>query len=201
MTHKLTVFEPGLSDTPGWAKLSPTRREWLQEKTSNIKKLGAMEGLAAASGAVELYDVKQGLHGEAMNLTDYIRTVFGASERTGWRKLDQVEQLISEGWTFIENKVRTRLKENRSVRRAGKAVKLTEDDGTRILFNTGRRILKSMKSLQTSADRRTVLKTVVGWWMEDMAIPGTLECKRLSIPDGVVAKVGYPKGRKRLKAA
>lgn len=238
---KMIVFEPGLPNTPGWTGLSQTKKEWLQEKTSNIKKFASSEGLAAAQGAVELYDVKQGLKGEAMNLTDYIRTVYGQAERTGWRRLDYVEDLIDKGWpihvikavaergalllrgstgiglkdlvnvakelpapqqdddkvidAFIEKKVRDKLREHKAERRAGRSVKLTDEDSAKILFNTGRRIMRATKSLGTSAENRAFIRTVVGWWMEERAIHGTIECKRLAIPDGVVAQVGRPRKR------
>lgn len=242
---KMIVFEPGLPSTPGWTSLSDAKQQWLQEKTSNIKKFGAMEGLASVSGGIELLEVKHGLQGESMTLTDYLKTVYGSNERTGFRRLAQVQELI-EHWpaditkavaergalllrgtasigikelitvskelappkekdektidAFIENKVRAKLREHKSMRREGKAVKLSEDDGLKILFNSGRRIFRAMKGIHTSAERRQVLKTVVGWWMEDFAVPGTLECKRLSIPEGTVAQVGRPR-KKGGKAA
>lgn len=242
---KMIVFEPGLPNTPGWSGLSQTKKEWLQKKTSNIKKFASSEGLAAAQGAVELYDVKQGLKGESMTLTDYIRTVYGQAERTGWRRLDYVEDLIDKGWpihvikavaergalllrgstgiglkdlvtvakelpapqqddekiidSFIEHKVRNKLREHRSERRAGRSVKLTDEDAAKILFNTGRRIMKAAKNLGTSAENRAFIRTVVGWWMEERAVHGTIECKRIPLPEGVVAQVGRP--RKRVENA
>jgi hypothetical protein len=241
MAQKITVYEPGLPNTRGWATLSEAKREWLQEKTSNIKKFGAMEGLASVSAGIELMDVKNGLKGEEMGITDYIRTVWGEkSERTGFRKLQDIEELAKQ-WpadlikhvsergalllrgtagigikdlvtvskelpapkekddktydAFIENKVRAKLKENRAVRRTGRVVKLSDDDAMKILFNTGRRIMRAAKNLHSSADNKNFLKTVVGWWMEDRGVPGTLECKRISIPDGTVAQVGRPRKR------
>lgn len=237
--QKMIVFDAGLPGTPGWQALSEAKKEWLQEKTSNIKKYGAMEGLASVSGGIELLEVKNGLKGESMGITDYIRTVWGdKSERTGFRKLQDVEALAAQwpddvikavaergalllrGSTgigikdlvnvakelpapkerdqesldkFIEGKVRAKLKEHKSVRRSGKSVKLTDDDAARLIFNTGRRIMRAAKSLHTSADHRSFLKTIVGWWMEDRAVPGTIECKRIPIPEGTVAQVGRPR--------
>lgn len=234
----MVVFEPGLPNTPRWATLSDAKKKWLQEKTSNIKKFASMEGLASVSGGLELLEVENGLEGERMTIAHYIQTVFGASERTGWRRLALTKK-ISREWPapfikaiaergalllrgsagiglqdlvnvskdlpapkdlddktidgFIATKLRAALKENKSARRSGKVVKLSDDDSAKILFNTGRRIMRQTKSLNTSADVREFLKTVVGWWMEDRGVPGTLECKRISIPEGTVARVGRPR--------
>lgn len=242
----MIVFEPGLPNTKGWSSLSETEREWLQEKTSNIKKFGAMEGLASVSGGIELLEVKRGLEGKSMAITDYVRTVYGSSERTGWRKLADTEELaktwpidlikvvaergalLLRGTTgigmkdlinvakelpaprerddktidsFIENKVRDKLREHKVTRRSGKAVRLSDDASARMLFNTGRRIMRATKTLHTSAEYRQFLRTVVGWWMEDRAVPGELKVSRVSIPEGIEAKVGRPRKRVRQKVA
>lgn len=241
----LIIFEPGLPGTPGWASLSEAKKERIQKRTSNIKKFGAMEGLAAVSGGIELLEVKRELEGEKMGITDYIKTVWGEkSERTGFRRLQDIEELtkhwpadvtkavaergalLLRGSTgigikdliavakdlpapkehdtesldkFIEVKVRAKLKEHKAVRRTGKTVKMTDDDAMKVLFNTGRRIMRAAKNLHTSIENKNFLKTVVGWWMEERAVPGTLEVKRTPIPEGVVAQVGYPRGKKRAK--
>lgn len=244
--QKMIVFEPGLPNTPGWTGLSEAKQQWLQEKTSNIKKWGGMEGLASVNGGLELMEVKQGLEDSPMGITDYLKTVYGGHERTGFRKLEDTEDLLDK-WpadlvrsvaergalllrgtaniglkdlvnvarelpapkgrdkktidAFIEGKVRDKLKEIKTTRRAGKVLKLRNEDGLKIMFNHDRRVMRAMKGLSTSADRREVLKTVVGWLMEDFAVPGTLECQRLSIPEGMVAKVGRPHKKGREKAA
>jgi hypothetical protein len=94
---------------------------------------------------------------------------------------------------FFEKKVRPALQERRVGRQQSKSTKLTYDQFIRNLFNTGRLYKKQTKGLNTSADHKEALKTVVGWWMEDWAVPGTLECKRLAIPEGIVATVGRPR--------
>lgn len=240
MAKELTVFEPGLPNTPGWTGLSEVKKQWLQEKTSNIKKFGAMEGLASVSAGIELLEVRNGLEGSTMGITDYINTVWGEkSQRTGFHKMRDTAQLI-ENWdaelvkyvsekgalllrgttgigikdliavskelpapkdrspqtldAFIENKVRAKLREHKSERRKGKVVKLTEEDGVKILFNSGRRIFKSMKGNRGSAEWREILKNVVGWWMHELAVSGApLECKRIKTPDGMTAQVGRPR--------
>ena len=101
---------------------------------------------------------------------------------------------------FIEKDVREALKDERSTR-AKKKRRLSREDGEKIIFNHDKRILESIKGLETSADRREVIKTVVGWLMEWFAVSGMIECKRLSIPDGTVFKVGRPLKKSREKAA
>lgn len=99
----------------------------------------------------------------------------------------------------VEKKIVPQIAAIRSARRTGKVVKLSEDAAIKMLFNTGRRLMRAAKNLHTSADNKTFLKTVVGWWMEDRGVPGSIECSRVSIPEGMVAKVGYPRGKKRAK--
>lgn len=94
--HKMIVFEPGLPNTPGWTGLSEAKQQWLQEKTSNIKKWGGMEGLASVNGGLELMEVKQGLEDSPMGITDYLKTVYGGHERTGFRKLEDTEDLLDK---------------------------------------------------------------------------------------------------------
>lgn len=101
---------------------------------------------------------------------------------------------------FIEHKVRTHLREER-VERSKRRPKISREDGQKIMFNHDRRILKSIRGLETSGDRKEVLKTVFGWLMEDFAVPGTLECRRVSIPDGTIFKVGRPLKKTREKSA
>jgi len=242
MAHdKLVVLDSGLPQTPGWALLSEAKRSWLQEKTSNIKKFGAMEGLAAASSAVELYEVREGLKGEKMGITDYINTVFSHSPNTAFTRLRQLDDLIKNKWSmdvikiiaekgalllpgsagiglgrlisvsrqlpapkesddktieaFIENKVRPKLKEMRAAHRTGKVVRVSVDEARRLAFNDGRRTFRSIRGWDsmTSRDKKAEIATVAGWWMEDFGIPGELTVKRVSIPEGTVAKVGRPR--------
>jgi hypothetical protein len=241
----MIVREPGLANTPGWVGLSQYKKDWLQEKTSNIKKFASMEGLASVSGGLELLDVERGLQGETMTMTSYMQTVFGSSERTGWRKLALTKELSRE-WPapfikavaergalllrgaagiglkdlvnvskelpapkdtsdkkvidgFIETKVRVALKEHKSARRTGKVVKVSDEDAAKILFNIGLRIMRTAKNLDTSENNRQFLKRIVGWWMEGRGISGTLECERISIPEGTFAKVGRPRKKSKEK--
>jgi hypothetical protein len=94
---------------------------------------------------------------------------------------------------FFEKKVRPALQERRVGRQENKRTKITQDQFMRNLFNAGRLYKKQAKGLNVSSEIKDALKTVVGWWMEDWAVPGTLECKRLAIPEGIVATVGRPR--------
>lgn len=234
----LMVFDQGLPLVRGWSKLSAEKKERIQRITSDVKKFGAMEDFGLISAGLRLLDAERELEGEELTLTTYLKTVYGASERSGWRRLKRAKRLNAK-WpadlvraiaekgslllrgvagigvedlirvaeelpapkklddrtvdAFIEGPVRLKLYEHKSIRRAGKQLRLDEEDGMRHMFNNDRRIMRAMRKNSTSADRRQVLKTVVGWLMEDFAIPGALECKRISIPEGTVAKVGRPR--------
>jgi len=48
---------------------------------------------------------------------------------------------------------------------------------------------------KTSAERRRIIIKAVGWIMEALAIPGTIRCGRIALPEGV----NVPRGRQRLK--
>lgn len=52
-----------------------------------------MEGLGALGACVELTDVEKGLKGERFTMKEYMRTVFGQSERTAWRRLADYREL------------------------------------------------------------------------------------------------------------
>lgn len=240
----MIVYDKGLPDTQGWAKLSPARQKWLQEKTSNIKKFGAMEALSYLAVGLELLDVRNGLKNEELGITEYIRTVFGGnSEVTGFRRMEDAEE-ITKYWpaefskkvaeraallqgsagvrfkelimaakelpatrerddktidAFVENKLRPKLKEHRQIRRAGKTVKLNDHDGKKQMYNNWRRVLKAMKGLKLSADYAAVIEEVGGWLLNDFAIRGPVTIKRVAAPKGMIAKVGFPEGQKRVK--
>jgi hypothetical protein len=100
------------------------------------------------------------------------------------------EEKVIEG--YVMNDVREKMREQRSGRRTGKAVRLSNDDSAKIAFNTVNRLLRSTR-LKTSAEKRRWLHTVSGWTMEAHAIPGTMRVGRISIPEGVIAKVGRPR--------
>lgn len=50
--------------------------------------------------------------------------------------------------------------------------------------------------LKTSAERRQYLKRVIGWYMQTMAVGGSVTATRISIPDGIIIVRGRPKGSK-----
>lgn len=175
-TYIETIYKS--SPASGWRRLKQARKlakKWPADLIQTIAKKGPL--------------LLQGVAGIEMG--DLIRV---AEELPAPKKHD--EKTI-EG--FIQNDVRQKLSENRSGRRAGKTIRLNNEDGQRIIFNSTRRVMKAMKGLNTSADRRDVLRTVIGWLMEDFAIAGTLECKRVSIPEGTIAKVGRPSNPGREK--
>lgn len=58
--------------------------------------------------------------------------------------------------------------------------------------------------LKTSADRLQFLKRVIGWYMEAMAVRGTLHSTRVPIPNGILIRRGRPRGsgkKQKLKEA
>jgi hypothetical protein len=59
-------------------------------------------------------------------------------------------------------------------------------------FNAILRYLRIAR-LKTSAEQRRWLMRIVGWTMEAQAIHGTMQAGRISIPEGVIAKVGRPR--------
>ncbi len=89
----IAVFSPELQNTPGWAALARDKQDWLLEHTSNILQYRRMEGLSAVAACRELAEVESTLLGESMTMTNYIRSVFGASERTAWRRLADFKEL------------------------------------------------------------------------------------------------------------
>lgn len=97
----------------------------------------------------------------------------------------------------IQGPLRGKIREIRSAHRTGKVVNRPVEEAKRAIFNFANKIMRATKGLKTSADNVEFLETIVGWVMEARAVSGILKCKRLSIPDGVIAKVGYPKGKQR----
>jgi hypothetical protein len=177
-TYIETIYKS--SPSSGWRRLRQARKlakKWPPDLIQAIAQKGPL--------------LLQGVAGIEMG--DLIRV---ADELPAPKKRD--EKTI-EG--FIQNDVREKLREHKVSRRAGKSIKLDNEDGQRIIFNSTRRVMRAMKGLNTSAEKRDILRTVIGWLMEDFAISGTLECKRLSIPEGTVAKVGRPSKPGREKQA
>lgn len=99
MSKEILVYDDNLPNTPGWATMSPQKQEWLQKQHSDLKKLAGVEGLAAVSGALKLYETKIGLREEDMSITDYIENNYPSGRATGFRKINGIESLIEEGWT------------------------------------------------------------------------------------------------------
>ncbi|HKD60054.1 MAG TPA: hypothetical protein VKB47_06320 [Terracidiphilus sp.] len=90
---KIIVYDPGLSNSPGWDDLSSSKKERLQEKTSKIKRFVGVEQLAQVNRCIELIEVRKLLQGESMTFTTYVKTVFDASKATAFRMLQQYEQI------------------------------------------------------------------------------------------------------------
>lgn len=82
-----------LPQTPGWALMSRTKQAWLLDHTEKILRYRCAEGLAAVGACLELAEVEKGLTGEAMTMSDYMRTVYGQSIRTAWRRLADFKEL------------------------------------------------------------------------------------------------------------
>lgn len=245
MKSEIEVYVPELTNTPGWVSLTQGQKEWLQQRTSNIQQYRKMEGMAAIAGCIELIDVEEGLKGTNMSMTNYIRTVFGHSERTAWRKLKDFKELrkylppqvirtiAAQGNTllkgasgvgpkellaaakqlpapstkdektiegYIMNDLRTKLKEQRSDRRAApRQLTITEEHAAKMALHSLLRYMR-MAKLKTSAEKRHWMQRVLGWAMEAEAVSGTMRAGRIAIPDGVIIRRGRPRGSKK-KAA
>lgn len=91
--NELLVRDPELPRTPGWLQLSREKQESLLHRTSNIKRFQQMEGLGAIGACLELVAVERELEGEKMTITNYVKTIYGQSERTAWRRLAQFKEL------------------------------------------------------------------------------------------------------------
>jgi hypothetical protein len=78
--------------------------------------------------------------------------------------------------------------------------RLDPDDAIRVFVTTGKRLLREAK-ITDSASQRTWLKKAIGYLMELRAITGTVVAERISVPEGYMPKVGFPRGKKRKKAA
>lgn len=101
---------------------------------------------------------------------------------------------------FIEHKVRSHLKEER-VERSKRRQKISLDDGIKICFNHDLRIIENIKGLDASKDRKEMIATYVGWLMHYFAMPGTIECRRITHPEDAKFKVGRPLKKTREKSA
>ena len=110
----IAVFSPELQNTPGWAALARDKQDWLLEHTSNILQYRRMEGLSAVAASKELAEIQIALEGGPIKMKHYIRSVFGASERTAWRRLadfkelrkywsdNMIEMIASKGATLLK---------------------------------------------------------------------------------------------------
>ena len=103
--------------------------------------------------------------------------------------------------SFIEHAVRDKLKENRQGRSHGKPLKLRREDSARLSFNKLRGYMRNTRNLNTSAARTEYLEEIIGWIMEDFAIPGPMKCTRRAIPPNTIAQVGRPRKPPTEKAA
>lgn len=103
---------------------------------------------------------------------------------------------------YFEKRIRPALAERRIGRQGGtsKRPKIAEDSAARNIFRSGILYKRQVKGLHTMAEIKAWMQTFIGWWMQDWAIPGTLECKRLPVPDGVYAVVGRPRNKTTKKA-
>lgn len=98
--NEIEVYVPELTTTPGWVSLSRAEQEWLQQKTSNIQRYRQIGGMANVAEAMELAEVKGGLKDAKMTFKGFVKTVYGRSERTAFRKLklyDEAMKTFGEG--------------------------------------------------------------------------------------------------------
>ena len=241
MTKAIEVFVPGLPSTPGWTSLSQERRDWLLERTESIAKYRRQQAVGAVGEARELARVQAGLEGTSMKMGSYLSTMYGKSERTAWKRLqdyrelqkvmpeEAIDALVNNTDGFLagsaglgagdviraakalpppkskEPKViegylgslREKLKEERRTRRAGHR-RLDPDDGIKMVVLLTRKIFREAK-IATSAEGRAFLRKMVGYIMEDRAIPGSVTAERTIIPDGFMPRRGRP--RKVVKVA
>jgi hypothetical protein len=93
MAKEIQVFVPQLPSTPGWVALSEKKREWLQEKTSNIAKWRQMQVTGVIGECRELFLIQEGLIGEKMTMNAYLDHVYGKSSRTGYKRLGDYREL------------------------------------------------------------------------------------------------------------
>lgn len=93
MSKALATITPNLEQAPGWMALSQEKRDWLTTKTANITNYKRLEGLAALGGSIELEEVERALKSEPMSFTTYVRTVYGSSARTAFRRLADLKEL------------------------------------------------------------------------------------------------------------
>ncbi len=98
------------------------------------------------------------------------------------------EDKVIDAW--IEEDVRKKIRSIKAAR--VKAIKPDEFEASKMAFNAVLRYLRIAR-LKTSAEQRRWLMRIVGWTMEAQAIHGTMQAGRISIPEGVIAKVGRPR--------
>jgi hypothetical protein len=92
----IQIFVAGLPDTPGWVKLSRKKQDALLEHTSHIQQNRQLQMLGEFGELMELYQVKQLLEGEEMQMRDYMTRVYPDRHyRTISRKMDAFNQLVS----------------------------------------------------------------------------------------------------------
>lgn len=236
--------EPGeLKDAEGWSKLSKEKQARIEKRTNKLREFGGVEVLAAINGGMELLEIERDLDGEEMTMTTYLQTVYGGSDRAGWRKLGDTRQLLQfwppdvvqfvgekgalllRGATgaglkdfirvakelpapekhdqktlegFVQNDVREKLREHKSERslKSAKSEQLTKDEGKKLAFNSIRRVTRQTKGLTTPAQKLSFLEEVMGWLADELGI-AAIRAKRITVPEGMVAKRGFPKGKKR----
>lgn len=93
LVHGFPATLPQLSSTPGWVALNQHEKKWLQEHTSNAVNNFRQSGLRALQSCAELAKIQRFLEGKPMNFTSWIRSSFGASERTAFRWLKSYKEM------------------------------------------------------------------------------------------------------------
>lgn len=89
------------------------------------------------------------------------------------------------------------LKKGYSERRLGnKPILYTEDEVVTKLVMEHRGMRRSLAEL-TSAQKAKLLKRTWGYALQVLAIPGTIQVERTSIPEGVLPPRGAPKGKRK----
>lgn len=99
---------------------------------------------------------------------------------------------------YITNDLRGKLREIRQERRPKGPIKLTDEMSAKMGFNALLRYGRKA-NMKTSAEKRHFYTRIFGWVMEAEAITGTLRVGRISIPDAMIIRRGYPRGRPRKK--